>query len=1135
MSRTRADDPAPFDILGPLPPARSTTVLEASAGTGKTFTVGALVARYVAEGIATLDEMLVITFGRAASQELRQRVREQLVAAERALSDPSTVTHDDVLLTHLVSTDVELRHKRITDALAGFDGATIATTHQFCQLVLRSLGVAGDTDSHAELVDNLDDLVVEVTDDLFLQRFGSEPEPPPFGRSVALQLARAAVGDPQAELAPTEAEDGSTAAAKVAFAKAVRVEVERRKHRRGVLSYDDLLSRLADALVDDDAPARERMRQRWKVVLVDEFQDTDPVQWDVLDRAFTGHATLILIGDPKQAIYAFRGGDVVAYLRAAATAATRRTLATNWRSDAPLVDALQKLSRGAELGDPRITVLDVEAHHPDSRVVGAPAPAPLRVRQLRAADFATGRDGTVRIDALREHIAVDLAADVARLLGSGATFEGRPIEAGDVAVLISSVKRVDAIRAALAAHHIPSVVSGGSNVMLSRAADEWLTLLEALEQQRTNRVRAVALTSFVGHTPQVLDSGGDELADEVAERVRGWLDLFRTRGVAAVHEAARAAGLAGRVLAQPDGERLLTDLEHLGEMLHETARRNRLGLPALLEWFRAERRDALASNERTRRLDTDAAAVQILTIHGSKGLQYPVVYLPHFFDCYVPEPAELLFHDDAGARLLDLAGSPDALRRARAESAGEELRLTYVALTRAQSQVVTWWGPSQNAAHSGLSRLLFGRTAGEAAVPDRVPVPTDFEATAALAAWAEVGALAHELSVHERGPDLPVDRSADRVAVRRFTRTIDTDWRRTSYSGLIRAEEKVATTAVDVEPEVPGTVDEEGEESGFEPFETVAAQPPQEPTVAGAPSSTTEGAGAGSSSTEVNDVPSPMADLPAGATFGSLVHGVLEHADPKAPDLQAELRRHVAEQRRWWSVETGSDELADALLPMQHTSLGPLAGGLRLVDIGLPDRLRELDFEFPLVGGDRPDRALPEVRLGLIADVLRRHLPAEDPMRSYADRLESPSLGDQLLRGYLSGSIDVVLRVPEEGSDGHRYVVVDYKTNKLGDPERPLSALDYTTELMTEAMLHSHYPLQALLYSVVLHRYLRWRLSDYDPQRHLGGILYLYVRGMCGPETPEVDGKPCGVFAWHPPAAMVLELSDVLAGEVALA
>ena len=129
--------------------------------------------------------------------------------------------------------------------------------------------------------------------------------------------------------------------------------------------------------------------------------------------------------------------------------------------------------------------------------------------------------------------------------------------------------------------------------------------------------------------------------------------------------------------------------------------------------------------------------------------------------------------------------------------------------------------------------------------------------------------------------------------------------------------------------------------------------------------------------------------------------------------------------------------------------------------------------------------------------MLRSHLSADDPMRAYADRLESPSLGGQLLRGYLSGSIDVVLRVPDDEA-GHRFVVVDYKTNRLGDPERPLTAYDYTPARMTDAMLHEHYPLQALLYSVVLHRYLRWRLPGYDPERHLGGILYLYVRGMCG-------------------------------------
>jgi exodeoxyribonuclease V beta subunit len=255
---------------------------------------------------------------------------------------------------------------------------------------------------------------------------------------------------------------------------------------------------------------------------------------------------------------------------------------------------------------------------------------------------------------------------------------------------------------------------------------------------------------------------------------------------------------------------------------------------------------------------------------------------------------------------------------------------------------------------------------------------------------------------------------------------------------------------------------------------------------------------------------------------------VLEHADPQAPDLRAELRRQVEEQQRWWAVDAGADELAEALLPMQHTPLGPLADGLTLAEVGLGDRLRELDFELPLVGGDRPEASLPDVQLRAVADVLRRHLAADDPMRRYADRLESPALGGQLLRGYLSGSIDVVLRVRSTG----RFVVVDYKTNRLGDPDRPLTALDYTPALMTEAMLHSHYPLQAMLYSVVLHRYLRWRLPSYDAEQHLGGILYLYLRGMCGPETPVVDGQPCGVFAWHPPAAMVVELSELLAGLV---
>ena len=179
----------------------------------------------------------------------------------------------------------------------------------------------------------------------------------------------------------------SVAGARVAFAREVRDEVDRRKRRLGILSYDDLLGRLADALADEDAAARHRMRQRWQIVLVDEFQDTDPKQWEVLDRAFSGHATMVLIGDPKQAIYAFRGGDVVTYLAAAATATTRATLDTNRRSDAALVERLQVVLRGAALGDERIVVRDVTASHPGSRLAGAPSPAPFRLRQVRRRGF----------------------------------------------------------------------------------------------------------------------------------------------------------------------------------------------------------------------------------------------------------------------------------------------------------------------------------------------------------------------------------------------------------------------------------------------------------------------------------------------------------------------------------------------------------------------------------------------------------------------------------------------------------------------------------------------------------------------------------------------------------------------------
>jgi exodeoxyribonuclease V beta subunit len=846
--------------------------------------------------------------------------------------------------------------------------------------------------------------------------------------------------------------------------------------------------------------------------MVDEFQDTDPVQWAVIDRAFSGMSTVILIGDPKQAIYAFRGGDIVTYLQAAETAGDRQTLSINRRSDEALVERLRVVLGGAELGDPRIVVRAVEAHHQGSRLADAPSNDPIRLRFVSRADLGCRRLQNPLIDDLRAHIGKDLAADIGGLLDSPATFDGRPLQPRDIAVIVETHKDARVCYQALADAGIPAVYTGDSDVFESAAAADWITLLEAFDQpHRSGLVRAAAATVFFGHTAETLAAGGDSLTDEISEILREWAAHARERGVAAVFEAAKLRGMADRVLSWCGGQRLLTDLAHITELLQDQTHSEQCNLPTLRDWLRRQRDDRSGAPERNRRLDSDAAAVQIMTVWASKGLQYPIVYLPFAFNKFVSERDLILFHQD-DVRCLHIGGaeSPDhaaAQALGAAEAASDGSRLTYVAMTRAQSQVVAWWAPSYDEPNGGLSRLLRGRGPGEATVPDRCEPKaiSDDVVLAHFRQWEDAGGL-----VVEMVPTRPVlARSVvaaelPEIGERHFHRHIDVGWRRTSYSALIRSDAP-PTSGVSSEPEVTDLEDEAGDYP-------IGADDGEVATVRRAEAVVPQ------------DMPSPMADLPSGAKFGSLVHAVLETADPLAPDLVQELGTHIDRHRVWWPIEVATDDLAAALVPMHDTPLGPLATGLTLRQIGLSDRLCELDFEMPLAGGDLPG-GLTETRVADVGRLLAEHLPPDDVMAPYVTRLTDPDLGTQQLRGYLSGSIDAVLRLP-----GDRYVVVDYKTNRLGDPGQPLTTANYARPRLAEAMRHSDYPLQALLYSVVLHRFLRWRLPGYDPQRHLGGIIYLFVRGMCGPDTPVLDQHPAGVFSWQPPAVLITELSELLDG-----
>ena len=1116
-----ATRPLPFDLSAPLP--RGVTLLEASAGTGKTFTIAGLVTRYVAEEVP-LERLLVVTFTRLATGELRERVRERLVSTSDALAVAlagGDVDLGDPVLAVLAEGAEQLvarRQERLAKAVADFDAATIETTHGFCLHVLVGLGVAGDVERGVTFVEEVPDLLDEVVDDLYIRRFGQRGDRPPFTRSTAAEIGRAVLANPSAEILPEESKADMASAMRGRLARRILAEVERRKRAAGLLTYEDLLSRLAEALVDPDrGPGVARwLRSRYDVALVDEFQDTDLVQWDIMRRAFgTGGSTLVLIGDPKQAIYAFRGADVHSYLRAGEEAASRCTLSVNWRSDQDLIDALDALFSGSQLGHPGIVYRRVTAAPPhlERRLRGAPG-APLRIRVVRRDDCGLTRQGFATVAGAREAVAADVAVEVVALLDAGATILSPsgaedPVRPGHLAVLVRTNSQAATVRRALHEAGVPAVTHGSESVFETEAARQWLYLLEALERPTSrDRASAAALTPFVGWEPERVATASAEEWEDLNWLLHRWVAVLRRHSVAALMtHVSSSTQLPGRVLARPGGERSLTDLRHVAELLHAAAKAEHLGSTALTGWLRRRIHEAAADandEERSKRLESDAEAVQVLTIHRSKGLEFPVVFCPYLWD-FGERPISIpVFHDPARgeARTIDVGGQGSAdfdehCRLSQEEQRGEDLRLMYVALTRARHQAVVWWAATYQGKDSALSRLMFARDAQGVVAPGGARPPSDADATARFEEL--VGASGGRVSVeavtagrraHWSGHPAGTP-SLERAVLERG---LDEEWRRTSYTGLTSA---VHDEIVASEPEED--VLDDDDLAGLPGPSGVGPAPP--------------------TASPARSVPLLLGDLPGGVDVGTFVHRVLEESDFSAPERTEELRRAVTAQLAWRRIDLGSPEAwIDGLGAALETPLGPGLDELRLCDVSPADRLDELSFELPLVGGDRP---AGDLSVGHLARVLS-DFGEDDALAGYPERLADHRL-DRTLRGYLTGSLDLVVRLP-----GDRFAVADYKTNRLAPSDAGgASAWDYRPEAVGAEMFRAHYPLQALLYVVALHRYLRWRLPGYDPGRNLAGAHYLFLRGMSSPAFPRIDGRPCGVWSWRPSADLVTALSDL--------
>lgn len=1109
MSTTPTNDIPDFDLAGTLPTGM--TVLEASAGTGKTYSLTALVARYIAEHEVTTDQVLMVTFTRAAAGEMKDRTRQRLLEVLHHLD--GTVPADDAWIRRIADCDPEehaRRLARIRSAVSTIDAAAITTIHGFCQQALREVGVSGGDIAVGDIADADSSVLEAVVRDELLRTLGDDPDH--LGRAVRPNGKRQTARDIEAMMmkvvgalaknagslaAPPSECDDEIARRWADFARTVATKVEEARIASGHLSFDDLISGMERA--SSVQSVVERMRRQYRVVLIDEFQDTDAAQWGIFRRLFLdGHSSaptpvVVCVGDPKQAIYRFRGADIAAYLDAVSRPGiTKHKMATNWRTDRALVQSMNALMRDLDLGDGQIRYIDVEAAAKNESPGLTGAGAPLQVRWV-ARDT---RDLTVEI--ARPAIATDLANQVVHLLDNGSVRRGDDftrVRPGDIAVLVRGHDEADYVVAALASRGVPVVRSKIGTVVETPAMDQLRVLAAAIaDPANTRLVRALVLTWFVDlpHSA-VLDDG---VVEGLQARCAAWGTALERGGAAAFLGALRADDAVLAALARADLERRLTDVEHILELVQAETKGAGMHRSQLTRVLDALVADTSESDARTRRTDTDADAVQITTMHSSKGLEYPIVFVPYAKQGRADKPYVYSGEQVEGARIRRVDAAPwfdwvhegDSPERraelAAKEAADDERRLIYVALTRAKHQVVVWWAGTRGVDKGSLAQVLFRDADGSPLVP---PATNDgleqyFDE---LATRVGPSLTVHRLSTSveplERA-DVPAPPALE-LRTAEWTRGVlrrDT-WYRWSFSSLMKSE------LVPSHDRQRGGDDEDGSAANDD-----------------------------TTATGDQTFEAPLLGLPAHAEFGTLVHSLMEHVDFTREDRAAHLDELIAADGRVTALGIDPLALRAGLDAVIDTPLHGLFGDTRLADIPAVDRLAEMEFHFPILD---TNGSMLRSEIARIAA-----LDTASPYHDYFARLASGWTTERI-GGLMTGSIDAVLRV------GTTYAVVDYKSNRLHDASGPATTGHYSGSSLLRAMESHDYPMQALLYSVALHRFLAMRLPGYDPDTHHAGSGYLFVRGMTGTDAPIVDGQVRGLSAWRPSTEVLRRLDALFAGK----
>ena len=1137
-------------------PLTGRTLIEASAGTGKTYSLAFIYLRLLlAIGKNSyptpldVNQILVVTFTKAATQELRSRIRQNIQELRLGLLQGH---HDDPIYQQLIDLvdDSNQAIQKLTQAQQSMDDAAIYTIHGFCQRILTSHAFESGVLFEQTLITDEQDLKLQVVQDFWrhyfvpldkalaylildywqdperllsdirpylnfefdeqqeehidisgkiqqfyqkyfqqislikkqwldsiadlpeiiaqsgvnkqsyssrnlpnwlakvtawaqmpIRSFKLPSELTKFSQSILIEKTKQGKNPPtHAVFESIEALCNSSIDLRgevlMDIVKVIQKRIYIQKIKRGEMSFDDLLSQLNRALrARNGNRLAESIAKKYCVALIDEFQDTDPVQYKIFDRIYNRYPKetgLLFIGDPKQAIYSFRGADIFTYLKAkSSTGENNFTMQVNHRSSSSMVNAVNALFNHHDNpfifeNIPFLPMESAERNQQKGLIINN-----QEVNALAA--YLLPDEVSSKTD-YQEHIANCCAKQIVTWLMDPTILlkdkDGqRPITTADIAILVRTGYEAEIIQQKLTSVGVKSVyLSNRSSVFLAKEAQEVLCLLQAvLMPENESALRLALMTTLLGQTMTELEQITDDqdIWEGLIEEFKQYQIIWQYYGVLVMlRRMMKKRKLAENILASPNGERTLTNLMHLGELLQEAA--DELDSPhALVRWLSRQivSPDANLENHE-QRLESDENLVKIITIHKSKGLEFPIVWLP--FAAQFRNSDSQFYHDKNNDYQPTYAWllTDEIKQQIEDERLAEDLRLLYVAMTRSIFHCSVGLASLKNS-QSAIDYLL----------------KSDLRSIAKFADLVELQLpILGELYNAELAANISLTANV-------FKRKLSISWRVTSYTELQKHNNMVGLNS---------TMMSDWRENNLESADSLSTE-------------------------EQYDIH----HFPKGAYVGTLLHSIMENLTPtNAEDLCASTIKKLSLPPHWLTV------LIDWLQKVLATNLnkrqdqdGPL-----LADVLNSQCINELQFYFP-------------IRSAVTSKQLDSLCKEYDDLSK-----QCPPLDFETVQGMLKGFIDLVFEY--QG----KYYIVDYKSNWLGDGVEA-----YTESALNQVMCEHRYELQYQIYCLALHRFLRSRLADYRYETHFGGVYYLFLRGL--PKQ--------GIF-YHLPKQQFIEKLDKL-------